>query len=377
MAKRRRKRSHGTGTCYERDGSWVIQWTEAGKRRTMTLPTEGEARAALAQACAGLKINTKTNGKSLESLAQVWMDGRAQMDSNYDDRNRWKNHLGPAVGHLQPDDVDVPALKALIVALRGKGLSKGTTRLCVALLSSLFSELVEDGVAKINPVRLLSRKTRRELMPSRDWKKTPFLRSVNDVTRVYNLLVTRNEPQVARAFIVGALAGLRTSEVRALRWSHIDLGTRLIHVQEQVKRRSQGVKELKSKESRFVPISDSLYWYLRTSMPLPHARDQLVVQSPAGTYLSAHHVGKAFADAFTFMEQGSMRWYEATRHTFASQWVINGGSLETLREMMGHSSVTVTERYAHLVPGQYTDADRARVQVDLDPATSGQIRPFN
>jgi len=56
-----------------------------------------------------------------------------------------------------------------------------------------------------------------------------------------------------------------------------------------------------------------------------------------------------------------MRWYEATRHTFGSQWVINGGSLETLREMMGHSSVTVTERYAHLIPGNYTEADRTRM----------------
>jgi len=369
MAKRKRKRPHGTGSYCERDGRHVIQWTDADhKRHTMTLPTEPEARAALAQACAGLKVNTKKAGNTLESLAQTWMDGRAEMPSNYDDRNRWKNHLGPVVGGLQPDEVDVPALKALIVSLRGKGLSKGTVRLCVALLSSLYSELVEDGVATVNPARLLSRKTRRELISDRDWKKTPFLRTTSNITQIHNLLVTRNEPVVALAYVVGALAGLRTSEVRALRWSHIDLGTRLIHVQEQVKRRSQGVKELKDKESRFVPISDSLYWYLRTAMPI-NARDQLVVQSPTGTYFSAHRMGKAFSDAFTFMERGSMRWYEATRHTFASQWVINGGSLETLREMMGHSSVTVTERYAHLVPGQYTDADRARVQVDLVPGT--------
>jgi hypothetical protein len=37
---------------------------------------------------------------------------------------------------------------------------------------------------------------------------------------------------------------------------------------------------------------------------------------------------------------------------------------------MGHSSVQVTERYAHLIPGQYTDADRSRVQ--LPPTEKGK-----
>ena len=45
-----------------------------------------------------------------------------------------------------------------------------------------------------------------------------------------------------------------------------------------------------------------------------------------------------------------LTFYEAGRHTFASQWVLNGGSIEKLREILGHSTVLVTERYAHLKP---------------------------
>jgi site-specific recombinase XerD len=45
-------------------------------------------------------------------------------------------------------------------------------------------------------------------------------------------------------------------------------------------------------------------------------------------------------------------WYEATRHTFASQWVMAGRSLEELKEILGHYSVVVTERYAHLRPAR-------------------------
>nr|WP_205192528.1 MULTISPECIES: tyrosine-type recombinase/integrase [Burkholderiaceae] len=40
------------------------------------------------------------------------------------------------------------------------------------------------------------------------------------------------------------------------------------------------------------------------------------------------------------------------RHTFASWFVMDGVSLYIARDLPGHSSVTVTERYAHLSPDQ-------------------------
>ena len=44
-----------------------------------------------------------------------------------------------------------------------------------------------------------------------------------------------------------------------------------------------------------------------------------------------------------------------------------GGSIEKLKEMMRHSSVQVTERYAHLRPDAFSDRDRGMIAVDLEP----------
>ena len=44
------------------------------------------------------------------------------------------------------------------------------------------------------------------------------------------------------------------------------------------------------------------------------------------------------------------------RHTCASLAVSAGVSLEALRDLLGHSSVTVTERYAHLAPAKVREA---------------------
>jgi integrase len=58
-------------------------------------------------------------------------------------------------------------------------------------------------------------------------------------------------------------------------------------------------------------------------------------------------------------------WYNATRHTFASQWVMAGHPIETLSKVMGHSSVVVTERYAHLKPDLFSEKVFDAVTVDL------------
>ncbi len=58
-------------------------------------------------------------------------------------------------------------------------------------------------------------------------------------------------------------------------------------------------------------------------------------------------------------------WYEATRHTFASQWVLAGGSIEKLKEILGHYSVVMTERYAHLKPDLFSARDMATLDLDL------------
>nr|WP_231473619.1 tyrosine-type recombinase/integrase [Shewanella sp. 38A_GOM-205m] len=46
------------------------------------------------------------------------------------------------------------------------------------------------------------------------------------------------------------------------------------------------------------------------------------------------------------------------RHTFASHFVMNGGNILTLQRILGHSSIQMTMRYAHLAPEHLIEATK-------------------
>lgn len=83
---------------------------------------------------------------------------------------------------------------------------------------------------------------------------------------------------------------------------------------------------------------------------------------------------KHFALALVTRELSPMKWYHATRHTFASQWVMHDGSLEKLAAILGHSSTVVTERYAHLRVDLFGPKERAIFDIDLSP--KGDVVPL-
>ena len=54
----------------------------------------------------------------------------------------------------------------------------------------------------------------------------------------------------------------------------------------------------------------------------------------------------------------------ALRHTYASHFMMNGGDILTLQRILGHSSINLTMRYAHLSPDHLLDAVKFRPAVD-------------
>jgi integrase len=378
MAKKGRRRAKGLGTAYRRGQLWSIAWVQNGaKQYQHGFPDEDTARRVLAVKMGdlaagrgGLMIQKPTG--PLANLVEAWLRVRRGTHRSADqDEYRWRNHLAPTLGRHTPDDVDVAMLKKIVALKLEEGLSPATVRLLMRLVSTLYTDLIDDGKASKNPARMLPKKTRALFRPTYDPKKTPFLEGKKDIIKVFKALP---EPTNV-AFAISALAGLRPGEVRALKWSNVDLAHRRIYVRESVN------GPTKDKDSREAPMVPGLHGLLVAwKAKNPNTFNGLVCPpilgmlgkaalGPRRRYLGEHRITEFIKKACKKTGLPQLTFYEAGRHTFASQWVLNGGSIEKLREILGHSTVLVTERYAHLKPELFQEADLRRADVSLHLAT--------
>ncbi len=107
---------------------------------------------------------------TLKTLAAEWLNRRDHTHrAAYDDRCRWRLHLEPAFGHLRAPEVDAARIRALLEDKLTEGLNPATVGHLVRLLSTFCTDLCErprETGATSNPVRSLSKSTRRLMRPT-------------------------------------------------------------------------------------------------------------------------------------------------------------------------------------------------------------------
>jgi len=379
MPRKPRKRGSGHGSIWTQGESTWIRWRQNGRRRTMKFPgTDAKARDTaervlavtvgdLAARRGGIEVE-RPPSPPLADLAKDWLERRkVTVRSWRDDASRWKCHLGPFFGRMIPDEVTVADVRRFVETRVAREMSPATIRLCIALLSSLYTDLVERDLAKQNVVRGLPRATRRLMRP--DGHFSPFLESQEAIRRVFLAL---RQP-FATLYAVGVLAGLRPGEVLALEWGDIDLDARRMIVQRQA--RNGRVGPPKSGKTRLVPIMGPLAkilteWRLATGgagqlfRPVAGAGGGRPGAPPRFLNLHTVHTALRAALASCGLPE-TLTLYACTRHTYAAHFVLGGGSLSALRELLGHHSTAVTERYGRLRSDMLQPSALPTLTVDL------------
>ncbi|EDT41786.1 tyrosine-type recombinase/integrase [Burkholderia ambifaria] len=143
--------------------------------------------------------------------------------------------------------------------------------------------------------------------------------------------------------------GCRKNELLKLEWSRVDFDRAVLSLEPS---------DTKNGKRRVVPLNDEAMAALR------HQRDWVRVTVPRSPWVFA----VASGDRMTTIQKGfraaclragidDFRVHDL-RHTFASWLVMAGVSLYVVKDLLGHSSITVTERYAHLAPHMGREAVR-------------------
>lgn len=133
-------------------------------------------------------------------------------------------------------------------------------------------------------------------------------------------------------------AGLRLSEVLALRVSDIDSERHLLRV-------TQG----KGAKDRLVALSPTLLEQLRTYWRLYRPQDWLF-PGARGVPLSPTSLQKAFTEAKRRAGVTKVGGIHGLRHAYATHQLAAGLGVERLQRLMGHTSIHTTLRYLHWLP---------------------------
>ena len=145
-----------------------------------------------------------------------------------------------------------------------------------------------------------------------------------------------------RPIIITALnTAMRKSEILHLTWDRVDLKNRIILLD-----------KTKNGERREIPINQTLYDAL--SGITRHIKCDYVFYNPE-TLKPFYDIKKSFAGALKKAHIIDFHFHDL-RHTFASSLVMAGVDLATIQKLLGHKTINMTLRYAHLSNVHLKDA---------------------
>ena len=304
------------------------------------------------------EICNQAEGKSPKTIS--WYTSNLRRFQNY----LKSRHLSDSL-----DNIDIKLLRAYVIYLfkrkRFDGhpytpmqdglLSSASVHAHVRTLRAFFNWLVMEGLIKNNPAQ--------ELKLPKVSKKVISVLSDQEIETILNTLSLTNSSEARNrtVFMVLLDSGLRIGELVNLHMgdTHIDEGF--------LKVMGKGKKE------RIVPIGrnaqKALQRYLfryRVTPTLPITKN--VFLSIHGAPMTDNSMKLIFA---RLAQRSGVKRLHAhlCRHTFATMFLINGGDVFTLQQILGHSTLEMVQRYVNLASNhiaiqhqKYSPLDRLNIR---------------
>ncbi len=225
---------------------------------------------------------------------------------------------------------------------KAQGVSNATVNRELACLKRMFNLAIKWGAAAKNPVNDVE-----------FFKEPPGRTRFLTVDEMNRLLKCANE--YVRPIIFTALnTGMRLNEILGLKWTQVHLTSVIdpsIFIPGQT---------AKNNKDRWIPLNDDM---INLFTKMQDNTSEFVFLNKNGVRYKS--VRTAFTTSLKKAGITDFRFHDL-RHTFASHFAMNVGDLLTLKEILGHSSMDMVQRYAHLA------SKHKRKQINI---LSGMLNP--
>lgn len=331
---------------YKRNGHWHFTKTINGARYRCALPTartKGQAEEAERQKLK--EIHEGTFGKSQASAVfidfaeQVYLpwskeNKRSTSDKYYVEALKafFKRKTFAEITSMLIEKFKSERRKTPIVSGKGESMKSRPRRPAsvnreLECLSSIFS------MAMRKPHRLVRENPCREVAKLKEENRRSRYLSPDEEERLL-AACTGKRAHLKPILVVALNTGMRRGEILSLKWPQVDLARGFIHL-----------TQTKSGKSRDVPINSVVREELL--MLKARSRSEFVFANPM-TGQAVTDVKRAFAAACGDSQVVNLHFHDL-RHTAATRMAETGAEPSTIKDILGHSDLRMTDRYTHAV----------------------------
>ena len=287
-------------------------------------------------------------------------------------RHHVENHINPRIGREKLAKLTTPRIQAFRDELL-TALSRAQAKKVLISFKSLLKDAQRRGHVAQNVALGVSIKR-----DSRDKSKLKVgvdIPTPDEIKRIIHAATGRLRPLL----IVAIFTGLRSSELRGLRWADVDLKAGELHVRQRADRYNEMGKPKSEAGERVIPLGPLVVNTLREwRLACPKGELDLALPNAMGKIWNhagiVRAMGRTVVEAGVVDAKGEAKYtgLHSLRHFYAS-WLINrkrDGGLElpakTVQARMGHASITLTmDVYGHLFPGSDDGSELAEAEKAL------------
>jgi integrase/recombinase XerC len=241
-------------------------------------------------------------------------------------------YLGATEEDLQK--VSYRRLRAWFAELIAKGLSTRSVNRKISAASAYYRYLVREGTLEQNPIE--------KVVSPKNSKRLPFFYKEQQLhSLLYSEVAEGYEARRNHAIVeLFYGTGMRLSELVGLRLSDVSLS-------------SQVVKVLgKGSKQRIIPLSPNLCSELKSYLEVLQQTfsapsDSALFRTAKGKPVYAGLVYQVVRQSLTKQGIGGKKSPHVLRHSFATHMLNNGADLNSIKDLLGHSSLSATQVYTH------------------------------
>jgi len=321
---------------------WICYWDAQGRKRREKAGTKGNAidlyRKRKTEALTGKKLPEKLR-KPTVSFAEIAKDALAYSKSNKLSYRNDSCRMEILLSWFREHPVDAINAQDIERRFDKQKWSAATANRYRALLSLTYRLAIRNGKAKENPARLVQHRLENNA-------RIRFLSA--DEEMALRKVVEAKYPERVAEFDLSLNTGLRLSEQYGLTWADVSVSRRVLTIPRS-----------KNGSTRHVPLN-------RAAL---RALEALRDRTGGSGFVCGGAPGPRcwFEPALTDAKIPDFSWH-CLRHTFASRLVMAGVDIRTVQELLGHKTIAMTVRYAHLAP-KHTLSAVERLDVPLAAAT--------